>query len=98
MPTVRVNVFEGTEPQVPTIYDVTADTYQDVVSALMNYGLFSGQIYGVNGEVVDYNAPITLPEVNYVIPAGPPLYQISVKLVSKTPTQVAYSTRQRKSR
>lgn len=70
MPQIVVNVFNGTGPQVPTTYQVDGDIYQDIVSILINSGLESGQIYGLQGESIDYNAPISLNEVNYIIPLG----------------------------
>ena len=70
MPEVAVNVFNGVGDQVPEVYKVEGTTYQDIVTALINSEVQSGQIYGLQGEVIDYNSPITLPEVNYIIPEG----------------------------
>ena len=70
MPQVTVNVFTGVGDQVPDVYRVDGNTYQDIATALINLGLQSGRIYGINGEVVDYNSNIELPEVNYIIPEG----------------------------
>jgi hypothetical protein len=79
MPTVRVNIFEGPHSQISRMSNVSAGTYQDVVSALINNGEFSGQIYSIQGEVIDYNAPITLPEINYIIPSGDAMGDLFVR-------------------
>lgn len=70
MPNIIVRIYLGVKAQIPEDYEVNAATYQDVVTAIINSGKQSGSIYGVNGEIIDYNSPVTLAEVNYIIPNG----------------------------
>lgn len=90
MPQVRVNVFTGGEAQIPQIFDVIAETYQDVVTSLINYGIESGQIYTVDGNFVDYSSPITLGEVNYIIPDGPIAHFPNLRKVDRITYPVDY--------
>lgn len=80
MPKVIVNIFNGVGEQVPTQYEIEADVYQDIVSALIRGGIESGQIYGLNGEVINYEDLITMKEVNYIIPDNISKHQIGITL------------------
>lgn len=68
MTDVVVNVFNGTRLQVPQTFQVHANTYQDIITGLIQYGFESGSLYGLNGEFIDTDSHIALREVNYVIP------------------------------
>lgn len=69
MTNIRVNIFNGINLQIPRSFDVTADTYQNIVSNLINVGEKSGDIYYINGQKLDYNnynTEITTPEIQYI--------------------------------
>jgi hypothetical protein len=68
MKELYVNVFYGTNEQTPSQYKVSAGTYQHAITLLIQSGLNSGVMYGLEGEIFDYQAPITVSEVNYIIP------------------------------
>lgn len=51
-------------------YVINGATYQDLITDIIRSGSESGQIYTLNGEEVDYNAPITEEEVFYIIKGG----------------------------
>lgn len=69
-----LHVYIGTEVQVPTDYTLNLEapaTYQDVITTFIQMGGQSGQIYGIHGEIVKYEDPIKLLELNYIIPPEP---------------------------
>jgi len=67
---VQVNVFRGFETQNPMIFDIKARYYQDIVTKLIHEGLPSGEIRTINGDEINYNEPIEVDEVNYILPTG----------------------------
>jgi hypothetical protein len=88
-----VHVYIGVDPQVPTDYTLNLDptaTYQDLVTTFINMGGQSGQIYGINAEIINYDDPVTLPEVNYIISVGP-YSTIYVRDLNGTLHRVVYS-------
>jgi hypothetical protein len=70
MPDITVHIFHGIKEQIPETFRVNGVIYQDIVTSIMNLGNQSGSIYGIHGETIDYNKPVTLAEVNYIIPDG----------------------------
>lgn len=74
MSNVLVHIFNGTLQQIPRDINVSSDTYQDIITQLIKTGEKSGQIYTMQGDNVDYNAPITEKEIQYVTYPGTPEY------------------------
>jgi hypothetical protein len=70
MSDITVHIFHGIKEQIPETFRVNGDIYQDIVTTIMRLGNQSGSIYGTHGEIIDYNALVTLAEVNYIIPSG----------------------------
>lgn len=66
---IRINIFDGTNLQIPKQVDVTinnSNTYQDLITTLINAGEKSGQIYTMHGEEVNYDGLITEREIQYI--------------------------------
>lgn len=70
MPIVRVNIFNGSVPQIPRLFNVTADTYQDVITGLIQAGEKSGQIYNMQGKKLDSDSRVNLGEIQYITFSG----------------------------
>jgi hypothetical protein len=84
MTELTVNVFHGISPQIPTQYKVTATSYQDAISQMIRKGLLSGQIYGLQGEILTYDQPITINEINYIVFTNPDNTDHQVRLIDRS--------------
>lgn len=111
---VTFNVYEGTTPQTPIRGQVELGetaTYQDLISYLIQttekrsenpLAIIpgrSGMLTSLDGQKLDYNLPITLPEVNYVLlskhnavatPDQPYHGQLWVRYLDGTPVPIPY--------
>lgn len=68
---VKVNVFNGSNDKNPKNILVRANTYQDIVTLLIQSGYKSGQIYTLTWNEIDYLSEVKYPEVNYVMVPTP---------------------------
>lgn len=80
-----MNIFRGVEEQVPVRRKLQVETYQQAITSLIRSGFDTGSMYGLQGEILDYQGSITLTEVNYIIPVE---CKSSIRLVKGDQTQI----------
>lgn len=89
MPRVKVYIYLNDE--VYEIRQLNVDTYQDIITILIGQGMQSGKIRVRQCEIINYNGPITLTAVNYIIPKGG-TSNVTIRTTDGTTGTVIYNT------
>lgn len=76
MPNIWVRVHHGTRHSVA--YYIDADIYQDIIDTILSYGIEPGDIHDLRGNIINPNSPVILHTINYIIPAKPNQWHISI--------------------
>lgn len=88
--TITIHIYNGTGLQIPKTEIVeNVETYQDIITNLINMGYKSGKLYNLDGNSIDNGNLIMTKELNYVMLESEPTNTITV--VTNTDPQIQLS-------
>lgn len=87
---IAINIYNGTGLQIPksvTLDDV--ETYQDIITKLINMGEKSGKLYTLNGNRINNKDFVTIQDLNYITSDSEPTHIITVVTNTDPPSELS---------